>query len=212
MMFASRREAGEKLARELLHHRGKNPLILGVPRGGVPIAREIFRLLGGELDVVIPRKVGLPWHRELAAGAVTMEGSFLLNHQVARGYGITGADLQEEIQRAREEIKRRMELYRGDRPLPAFRERTVILADDGVATGFTIRAALQDLREKEVRHLVLALPVAPGDTQRILQREVDELVCLAVPRVFYAVGQFYQDFSQLTDEEVINILSQGGSS
>ncbi len=210
MMFESRREAGEKLARELLHHRGKNPLILGVPRGGVPIAREIYRLLGGELDVVIPRKVGLPWHRELAAGAVTMEGSFLLNQQVARGYGITGADLQEEIQGAREEIKRRMELYRGDRPLPAFRERTVILTDDGVATGFTIRAALQDLREKEVGHLVLALPVAPGDTQRILQREVDELVCLAVPRVFYAVGQFYRDFSQLTDGEVIEMLGETG--
>jgi putative phosphoribosyl transferase len=214
MMFAHRREAGEKLARKLLHHQGQNPLILGIPRGGVPIAREIHELVGGELDVVIPRKVGLPWHRELAAGAVTMDGSFLLNHQVARGHGITEADLAGEIDRARQEIRRRMELYRGRRPLPAYRGRTVILTDDGVATGFTMRAALRDLREKEVGRLVLALPVAPADTSRVLEREVDELVCLAVPAVFYAVGQFYRDFSQLTDREVIEVLTAawGGDS
>jgi len=206
-VFANRKEAGQKLARELLHYRDKNPLILGIPRGGVPVAREIYDLLGGELDVVIPRKVGLPWHRELAAGAVTMDGSFLLNHQVVRGHGITEEDLAGEIRRAREEIRRRMELYRGDRPLPSFQGRTVILTDDGVATGFTMRAALRDLREKEVGHLALALPVAPSDTFRVLKREVDEMVCLTVPSLFYAVGQFYRDFSQLTDRQVTDILA-----
>ncbi len=206
-MFANRQEAGQKLARELLHYQGQNPLILGIPRGGVPVAWEIFGLLGGELDVIIPRKVGLPWHRELAAGAVTMDGSFILNRQVARGHGITAGDLEEEILRAREEIRRRMGIYRGNKSLPDFAGRTVILTDDGVATGFTMRAALKDLREKEVTRLVLALPVAPADTYQLLLEEVDELVCLEMPDVFYAVGQFYQDFRQLSDEEVINIMT-----
>jgi putative phosphoribosyl transferase len=206
-MFKNRKEAGQKLAEKLLHYQGKNPLILGIPRGGVPIAREIFDILGGELDVIIPRKVGVPWHRELAAGAVTMDGGFILNQQVARGHGITGQDLEYEILGARAEIRRRMDLYRGDMPLPIIQGRTVILTDDGVATGFTMRAALKDLREKEAGRLVLALPVAPPDTARQLQKEVDELVCLDMPAIFYAVGQFYADFDQLSDEEVIQSLS-----
>jgi putative phosphoribosyl transferase len=206
-MFKNRKEAGLKLAGKLLHYQDKNPLILGIPRGGVPLAREIFDLLGGQLDVVIPRKVGLPWHRELAVGAVTMDGGFILNEQVARGHGITEQNLEYEILRARAEIRRRMALYRGDRPLPVTKGRTVIITDDGVATGFTMRAALKDLREKEAGRLVLALPVAPPDTARQLQKEVDELICLETPVIFYAVGQFYEDFDQLSDAEVIKSLS-----
>lgn len=206
-MFKNRKEAGQKLAEKLLHYRDKNPLILGIPRGGVPVAREIFDLLGGQLDVIIPRKVGLPWHKELAVGAVTMDGGFILNEQVARGHGITGQNLEYEILGARAEIQRRMALYRGDRPLPVTKGRTVIITDDGVATGFTMRAALKDLREKEAGRLVLALPVAPPDTARQLQKEVDELVCLETPFIFYAVGQFYEDFDQLSDAEVIKSLS-----
>ena len=206
-MFKNRKEAGQKLAEKLLHYRDKNPLILGIPRGGVPVAREIFDLLGGQLDVIIPRKVGLPWHKELAVGAVTMDGGFILNEQVARGHGITGQNLEYEILGARAEIQRRMALYRGDRPLPVTNGRTVIITDDGVATGFTMRAALKDLREKEAGRLVLALPVAPPDTARQLQKEVDELVCLETPFIFYAVGQFYEDFDQLSDAEVIKSLS-----
>jgi putative phosphoribosyl transferase len=206
-MFKNRKEAGQKLAGQLLHYRGHNPLILGIPRGGVPIARELFAALGGQLDVIIPRKVGVPWHRELAAGAVTMDGSFIMNHQVAQGHGITDQDLEYEILRARAEIRRRMELYRGDRAVPAVKGRTVIVTDDGVATGFTMRAALKDLQEKEAANLVLALPVAPPDTARQLRKEVDELVCLEMPPIFYAVGQFYEDFEQLSDQEVIAYLA-----
>lgn len=206
-MFKNRKEAGERLAEKLLHYQGKNPLILGIPRGGVPVAREMVDRLGGELDVIIPRKVGVPWHKELAAGAVTMDGGFILNQQVARGHGITGKDLEYEILGARAEIRRRMDLYRKGRPLPQIRGRAVIVTDDGVATGFTMRAALKDLREKEAGPLILALPVAPPATARELQKEVDELVCLKMPRIFYAVGQFYEDFAQLSDEEVINALS-----
>ncbi len=206
-MFKNRKEAGQKLAEKMLHYQDKNPLILGIPRGGVPVAREIFDLLGGQLDVIIPRKVGLPWHKELAVGAVTMDGGFILNEQVARGHGITKQNLEYEILGARAEIQRRMALYRGDRPLPVTKGRTVIITDDGVATGFTMRAALKDLREKEAVRLVLALPVAPPDTARQLQKEVDELVCLETPFIFYAVGQFYEDFDQLSDAEVIKSLS-----
>jgi putative phosphoribosyl transferase len=206
-MFKNRTEAGQRLAGKLLHYQEKNPLILGIPRGGVPVAREIFDLLGGQLDVIIPRKVGVPWHKELAAGAVTMDGGFILNEQVARGHGITGQELEYEILGARAEIQRRMELYRGDKPRPSIKGRTVIVTDDGVATGFTMRAALKDLREKKAGRLVLALPVAPPETARQLQKEVDELVCLEMPAIFYAVGQFYENFEQLSDEEVIQSLS-----
>ena len=206
-MFKNRKEAGQKLAEKLVHYQNKNPLILGIPRGGVPVAREIFDLLGGELDVIIPRKVGLPWHKELAVGAVTMDGGFILNEQAARGHRITEHNLEYEILGARAEIRRRMALYRGDKPLPVTKGRTVIIIDDGVATGFTMRAALKDLREKEVGRLVLALPVAPPDTARQLQKEVDELVCLETPYIFYAVGQFYEDFNPIPDAEVIKSLS-----
>ena len=207
-MFADRREAGRRLAEKLRHVTEENPLILGVPRGGVPVAREIYAALGGELDVIIPRKVGFPWHPELAAGAVTMEGGFILNQRLAENFGLTAADLRPQIQAAQAEIKHRMEVYRGQKPMPVIKDRTVIVADDGVATGFTIRAALKALREQEAAQLILALPVIPAEPYAELKKIVDQLIYLAIPADFLAVGQFYRDFSQLTDEQVLKLLQE----
>ncbi len=206
-MFTDRREAGQKLAQKLIHYQGKNPLILAVPRGGVPVGLEIQALLGGDLDVIIPRKVGVPGQPELALGAVTADGGFLLNREIAESLNISEQDVSAEIKAAREETKRRQAIYRGEKPPFLVEGRTVILTDDGVATGFTIRAALQALREQKTARLILALPVSPVDTFKDLQSEVDELVCLEIAASFYAVGQFYQDFRQLSDEEVVTLLS-----
>ncbi len=205
-MFADRREAGQRLAKKLIHYQGKNPLILVVPRGGIPVGCEIQAILGGDLDIIIPRKVGVPGQPELALGAVTAEGGFLLNRGIAQSLNISEQDVAAEIEAAREETKRRQAVYRGEKPPFVAEGRIVILIDDGVATGFTIRAALQALREQKTARLILALPVSPLDTFKSLQSEVDELVCLEVSASFYAVGQFYHDFSQLSDEEVVMLL------
>lgn len=206
-MFADRSEAGKMLAAKLDHYQGKNPLILAVPRGGVAVAREIWNSLGGELDVVISRKVGVPWQQELAAGAVTSAGNFLLNEKVAQELGLKEEELQAGIKAAVGEIKRRTLLYRGEKPPPDYRGRLIIVVDDGAATGFTIKAALKGIREHNPARLVLALPVLPRETIAILRANTDEMVYLETPEPFYAVGQSYRDFSQLTDREVLALLN-----
>ncbi len=206
-MFADRREAGKLLAEKLSRYQGKNPLILAVPRGGVPVAREVWNLLKGELDVIISRKVGVPWQKELAAGAVTSTGNFLLNERLTQELGLKEEDLQAEIKAAVKEVRRRTLLYRGEKPPPDYKDRIVILVDDGVATGFTTKAALKGAREHNPAWLVLALPVMPRETIGSLKKAADELVYLEAPESFYAVGQSYRDFSQLTDREVLALLS-----
>ncbi|HHW91432.1 MAG TPA: phosphoribosyltransferase [Firmicutes bacterium] len=208
MLFSDRYEAGRRLAEKLSHYQGQNPLILAVPRGGIPVAREILRVTGGRLDLVIPRKLSAPQNPELALGAVAPDGTVVLEERIVTKLGVSQEYIREEVARQLAEIQRRLQRFRGGRPFPSLDGEIVIVVDDGVATGATLRAALRMVRGKGARSLVLAVPVGPPETIAALGREVDELVCLATPENFYAVGQFYRDFTQTSDREVEALLQQ----
>ncbi len=212
-MFANREEAGRQLAQRLLHVKDEHAdgvVVLGLPRGGVVVAAEIARVLDAPLDVLIVRKLGAPGQPELAIGAVTdgEQPQRVLNQQVIHMLGVSEAYLQEEIRRQLVEVRRRQELYRGGRPAVRLGGRTVIVADDGIATGATVRAGVQALRRSALDRIVLAVPVAPPEVAESLRAEVDQLVCLHTPSAFGAVGAFYADFSQTSDAEVIALLEQ----
>ncbi|MCG0277056.1 MAG: phosphoribosyltransferase [Thermanaeromonas sp.] len=209
MLFKDRKEAGEKLARALRSFSGRNALLLAIPRGGVVVGQPVAEALEAELDVIIPRKVGAPGNRELAVAAVAPDGTVLYNEKALNLLGLRKEDLLPEIDREIREIRRRLEVYRRGREEPTIKGRVVIVIDDGLATGFTMEAALTSLRKKEPRELVLAVPVAPPETLERLRPLVEEAVCLATPEPFYAVGQFYLSFPQVEDEEVLAILGKG---
>ncbi len=207
-MFANRREAGRQLAARLGHLKPEPVVVLGLPRGGVVVAAEIARALEAPLDVLVVRKLGAPGQPELAVGAVT-DGDHpqaIYNEFVIERQGVTPEYLRQEMDRQLEEVRRRQDAYRGGRPGVELRERTVIVVDDGIATGATVRAGVESLRRRGARRIVLAVPVAPHDTAETLRREVDELVCLHAPQIFTAVGVFYADFRQVSDDEVIALL------
>lgn len=208
MLFNDRRQAGEMLASRLDHLRDKQPLILAVPRGGVTVAEPVWERLGGELDLIITRKIGAPFQPELAIGAVTGDGFVMINEQLVARLNVDNDYINKTAAREQAEIKRRLRLYRGDRPLPAVDGRLVVLVDDGVATGYTLLAALRSLQEKEPSRLVLAVPVGPPDTFEMLEKEVDRLVYLEAPPHFTAVGQFYRRFDQVGDAEVKAVLKK----
>jgi putative phosphoribosyl transferase len=207
--FANRTEAGRLLAEKLVQYAGRDDVIvLGLPRGGVPVAFEVARRLGVPLDVFIVRKLGVPGFEELAAGAIASGGVRVLNEDVMRS--IPHADEAIEAVTAREtaELERREQIYRDGRPPPELRDRIVILVDDGLATGASMRAAVKALRQSGAAKIVVAVPVGPPDTCRELQEEADETICLSTPEFFQAVGQYYEDFSQTSDEDVRELLSQ----
>ena len=211
-LFADRCEAGRLLAAALQHLTDASPVVLALPRGGVPVASEVAAALEAPLDVVLVRKIGAPGQPELGIGAV-VDGRpprTVWNQAVLREFHVS--DVYRELAERRElaEIERRRRLYRGGRPAAAVRGRTAIVVDDGVATGSTVRAALAALREAGPRRLVLAVPVAPADTLAELAGEADEIVCLASPEPFLAVGQHYRDFTQTSDAEVIALLRRAG--
>jgi putative phosphoribosyl transferase len=208
-LFSDRAEAGRELARPLAKYRGQDVLVLGVPRGGVTVAVEVARALQAPLDVVMARKIGAPHQPELAIGAVVSGDHMRFLDDAAIQYLQVPDDyLERETQRQLEEINRRMTLLRGDRPLPEIAGRTVIVIDDGIATGYTIRAALAGLRRLHPGHLVVAVPVAPESSCRELEAVADEVVCLHTPEPFMAVGIWYEDFDQVTDEEVQELLRE----
>ena len=210
MRFRDRCEAGQLLAERLASLKGcQGVLVLGIPRGGVVVAAEIARSLGAPLDVFIARKLGAPHNPELAVGAVAGSGEVVLDERLITALGVPQSYLETEIARQRAEIERRMRVYRGDRTVPQFAGKTVVLSDDGVATGATMRAAIQALRRMDLRELIAALPVGAPDAVRELSDMVDRMVCLHVPTPFWAVGAFYVDFSQTSDEEVIQLLGNG---
>lgn len=180
--------------------------MLGVPRGGVIVAAEVAKDLKAPLDVIISRKIGAPFNPELAMGAVAPDGTVLYDERLMGVFGLKREALEEEVARQLEEIRRRERLYRGERKPPEYEGRTVIVIDDGIATGFTLRAALRSIGRHRPKKLVLAVPVAPPEVLAGLGGEVDEVVCLETPDEFYAVGQFYSDFSQTTDQEVVTAL------
>lgn len=208
MFFNDRREAGEFLAARLEIYRGRDPLILAVPRGGVAVAGPIQETIGGDLDLIITRKIGAPHQRELAIGATSGDGFVMLNDELISRIGVFPDYVKKAAAREQAEIARRLKLYRGDRPLPRVEGRLVILVDDGVATGFTLLAALRSLREQKPAELALAVPVGPPETLNRLKNEVSALVYLEAPVDFAAVGQFYRIFDQVSDSEVIAILQK----
>ena len=207
--FADRREAGRRLAVALQHLAASHPLVLALPRGGVPVAAEVASALGADLDLLIVRKLGAPGHEELGIGAV-VDGTaphLVLNEDIVRQLGPGPAYVRDELQRQLAEIERRRRAYLGNaRPIsPA--GRTVIVIDDGIATGGTIRAALEGVRKAGPARLVLAVPVAPPETLTALRPLCDEIVCLHHPEPFFAVGAHYRHFEQTNDAEVVRLLS-----
>jgi predicted phosphoribosyltransferase len=206
-LFHDRAEAGRVLAERLAPYANRpDVLILALPRGGVPVAYEVARALHAPLDVFVVRKLGIPGHEELAMGAVATGGIRVINQQVVRALRIPDSVIEAVADWEERELKRRERLYRGERPPPDVRGRTVILVDDGLATGSTMIAAVKALRQQKPARIVVAVPIASGDTCDLLRNEVDEVVCAVTPEPFYAVGLWYQDFSQTTDEEVRELL------
>jgi predicted phosphoribosyltransferase len=206
MVFTNRRDAGRHLAAALDHLRGQDPVVLAVPRGGVVVGREVAARLGVLLDVIVPRKLRAPYNPELAIGAVAEGGAAVLDEMA---HGVSAAYLEQETEAQLAEIARRVRAYRGGRPLPSLAGRTVIVLDDGIATGATLIAALRAVRAMAPAHLVAAVPVAPPESVARMAREADEVVCLSAPEFFQAVGQFYEDFTQVEDDEVVALLAEG---
>ena len=208
-LFRDRTEAGQLLAARLEKYAGKpDVIVLALPRGGVPVAYEVARTLHAPMDVFVVRKLGIPGHEELAMGAVASGGVRVLNDQVVRALSIPGYVIDAVATWELRELERRERLYRGDRPPPDVRGKMVILVDDGLATGSTMLAAVRALRQQGPARIVVAVPVASPNTCELLKAHVDEVVCAATPDPFYAVGLWYQDFSQTTDEEVRKLLQR----
>lgn len=209
MQFRDRADAGRQLAAELAGRSYVDPLMLGLPRGGVPVAAGIASALGVPVDVFVARKVGAPGHEELGIGAVAEGSDALVVSDAGRRLGLPPARLEELAARERRELARRVARYRGDRPLPDPARREVVLVDDGLATGVTAEAALLALRARQPRRLTLAVPVGAREAVERLAAVADEVVCPLVPRTFFAVGAWYDDFRQVTDDEVVALLERG---
>ena len=207
--FANRTEAGRLLAEELKTYASQNDVVvLGLPRGGVPVAYEVAKRLHAPLDVFIVRKLGVPGFEELAAGAIASGGVRVLNEDVVRAISYAAEAIEAVTAKETAELQRREQIYRGGRPAPELSGKTVILVDDGVATGATMRAAVKALRDRSVAKIVVAVPVGPPDTCEELGQQADEAICLSTPPFFQAVGQYYEDFSQTSDNEVRELLTK----
>jgi len=208
MLFRDRADAGRHLLSRLGAYQGRSDVVvLGLPRGGIPVGYEVARGLGAPLDVFVVRKLGVPGQEELAMGAIATGGVRVVNRDVVDALHIAPDVLDRAAAQELRELERRQRSYRGDRPEPQVEGRTVILVDDGLATGSTMRAAVQALRQKRPARIVVAVPVAAFATCEELRREVEDVVCFATPEPFMAVGRFYDDFSQTTDEEVHDLLA-----
>lgn len=207
--FRDRTDAGQYLAKFLTEYAGRaDVVVLGLPRGGVPVAFEVARALKAPLDVFVVRKLGVPGHEELAMGAIASGGVCVLNDEVVRVLDIPSSTLSAVAAEELRELRRRERMYRGNRALPGVRDRTVILVDDGLATGSSMRAAVAALRKLHPAKIVVAVPTGAPATCESLRREADDCICAITPEPFAAVGLFYDDFSQTTDEEVRELLEQ----
>jgi predicted phosphoribosyltransferase len=208
-MFHDRSDAGQSLAEKLAHYANRDDVVvLALPRGGVPVGFEVARALGAPLDVFVVRKLGVPWHQELAMGAIASGGVRVLNREVVRSLGIPAAAIDEAVEREGEELRRREAAYRDGRPRPDVRGKVVILVDDGLATGSTMRAAVAAVRQLGPARVVVAVPVGAAEVCREFASEADEVVCAERPEPFFAVGAWYDDFRQTTDDEVRDLLAR----
>ncbi|MGL5834909.1 MAG: phosphoribosyltransferase [Waterburya sp.] len=207
--FVDRTEAGRILATKLkTFTKRTDVIVLGLPRGGVPVAVEVVKALALPLDVCLVRKLGVPKHQELAMGAIASDGVRVLNYDIVSNLGIPSHTIDEVAARELCELQRRDQVYRGNRPFPNLKDHTVILVDDGIATGASMGAALNVLREKQPKSIIVATPIAPSSTCKKLKTEVDDVVCLIMPEPFYSVSLWYEDFPQTTDEEVRQLLAE----
>lgn len=205
--FRDRQAAGKQLATQLKGYANcSGGLVLGLPRGGVPVAYEIAMALDLPLDICLVRKLGVPGHPELAMGAIASDGVRILNEDVVRWLTISDQIIERVAAKELRELKRRDRAYRSDRPLPKIRDRTIILVDDGLASGATMRAAIEVLRSQQPQKIVVAVPVGSSSVCQSLEKEVDQVVCLATPQPLYAIGVWYQNFAQTTDQQVCMLL------
>lgn len=213
MVFQNRKAAGQFLAKELAGYANRQDvLVLALPRGGVPVAFEVAKALNAPLDVFVVRKLGVPEQQELAMGAIASGGVRVLNENIVRSLGVSEAAINQVAAKEQQELERRERLYRGDRPVPTLHGRTVILVDDGLATGATMRAAVVALQQQKPAKIIVAVPVSASETCQEFQSKVDEVVCAATPSPFYSVGLWYEDFPQTTDEEVRDLLDKAANS
>ncbi|MGB8400074.1 phosphoribosyltransferase [Bradyrhizobium sp.] len=210
MAFRNRSDAGRRLAKALSSYKGRHVVVLALPRGGVPVAAEVAAALDAPLDLILVRKIGVPTQPELAMGAVVdgIAPIVVRNQEVIELSGTTADEFDAAYAEELAEIERRRQLYIGERARAEIAGQVVIVIDDGIATGATTRAALQAIRNRKPKELVLAVPVAPRDTITQLRQEVDALICLETPELFGAIGYFYQDFRQVSDEEVVATLKR----
>ena len=208
--FRNRIQAGRFLAQQLkpTYANRSDVLVLGLPRGGVPVAYEIAKVLDAPLDICIVRKLGVPGHKELAMGAIATGEVMILNEGLVGSLGISQRDIKQVIAREQQELERRDRVYRSSRPAPDLRARTIIVVDDGIATGSTLKAALSTIKQQQPKRIVVAVPVAPPDVCNELNQEVDEVVCLLTPQWLGSISLWYDDFSPTTDEQVRNLLAQ----
>jgi predicted phosphoribosyltransferase len=206
--FQDREEAGKMLSLKLTEYSDKDTIVLAIPRGGVIIGYQVAHELKVPLDIIVPRKIGAPYNSELAIGAVAEDGSLSLDESAIMYMNVSKSYIEEESRRQITEIRRRQKLYRGETPYPMLQGHAIIIVDDGIATGSTVKAAIASIRKKKPKSVVVAVPVAPRSTVKELEKEADRVICLSTPEFFYAIGQFYLDFSQITDEEVIRLLEK----
>jgi putative phosphoribosyl transferase len=207
--FHDRTEAGKLLAAQLGEYADRSDVwVLGLPRGGVPVAYEIAQALNLPLDICLVRKLGVPGQPELAMGAIAPDDVMVLNHEILKSIGISRPALQQVIEDEKQELERRDRAYRENRPDPDLQGKTVILVDDGIATGSTLRAAIATLRQKNPKEIVVAVPVAPVSTCESLRAIVDKIICLSMPEPLISIGMWYVDFSQTSDQEVRHLLAQ----
>src|ERR1035437_9251520 len=206
--FSDRVDAGKRLASELKDFSGKKGIVLAIPRGGVVVGAEIAKSLNLSLDVIIPRKIGAPDNPELAIGAVAEDGTAILDENLTRYLGVNREYIKEEIERQKQEIQRRLKLYRQDTSYPNLKGLDVIVVDDGIATGSTMKAALASVKNRGAASVTVAVPVGPPSTIEELEKIADRVLCLHTPESFQAIGEFYTDFSQTSDEEVIGLLRE----
>jgi predicted phosphoribosyltransferase len=206
--FADRRDAGRRLAERLLALTDEEPVVVALPRGGVPVASEVARTLGAPLEILAVRKLGAPHNPEYGIGAIAEDGTRVFDPEALAVLGIDNAALAAIVARESEELRRRVAAYRGDRHPIELKGRTVVVVDDGVATGVTDTAALRSVRRKHPRRLILAVPVAAPDSLARLREEADDVFCLLAPALLYGVGQWYRDFSQVSDDQVIAALNE----
>lgn len=207
--FTDRTDAGNRLAEALDQYQDRDKLlILALPRGGVPVAAKVAQHLNAEIDLMVVRKLGTPGHEELAMGAIASGGKRILNDEIIRMSNVSDSALEEVTEREQKELERREKTYRGDRPWPDVSDYTVIIVDDGVATGATMKAAADALRSYKPKELIIAIPVAPPDTVEELRSKADDIICLETPHAFGGIGRWYKDFGQTSDDEVRDLLNQ----